>query len=325
MLLEASLASGRHTHMSDPSLRHVLNGDAMQFRFGQSGVPGVWTIWREAVIDGPVALDMASAEFCAVRAQALAKLYGINARDYADDFEVRERFLAECPDGSELVLWFEADCFCELHLLDLLGRSSARPGLRVSVVHMPREELEPERLRAEFERRCEASLACRSEAREAWRSYCDADPRVFVGFRCSDPWLAEIMSALQHDFVGRFPDSRGLSRFDASMLTALGARRGSPLSLFERSHSEPELARLGLGDLQVWNRLEDLEHRGLLTLLEPLPKGDEPVDLHAPTIEATALGRAVLAGKHIAASPRGPIGGADPSRWERDGDALLPL
>ena len=327
MLLEASLASGRHTHrvslmQTTESLRHVLNGDAMQPSFEQSGIDGAWTSWREAVIDGPVAVDMASAESCAARAQALADLSGIDARAYVDDFEQRERFLAACPDGCELVLWFEADSFCELHLLDLLGRTHARPEIEVAVVHVPTLSIAPEALRASFERRHVASLVCRNEAREAWRHYCELDPRIFAGWRGSDPWLNPIVSALQHDFVGRFADARGLSCFDACMLERLVEGRASPLELFELSRNDPTLARLGLGDLQVWIRLEDLARRGAILLHEPLPRDAAPT--REPTIEATSLGHAALGGETIMAPPRGPIGGADPTQWHRAGDSLIP-
>jgi hypothetical protein len=276
-------------------LMHVLNGDAMAEAFAAAGIPGELLIWREALIDGPLAPDMSTSAIRDARADWLEREHGVPSDEYRRYFEQRARPLADLGDRSdvELVLWFERDLFCELHLLDLLGRSAARPW-QVAVVHPPTLALPPESLRELFEHRRPCSTSEREQARVAWRALAE-DPVEFQTIAGESPWLAELLAGMQHDFVGCIPDARGLTRFDVVVLERLGAESRSPAELFATVREHEGTRGLGLGDLQVWGRLTKLIERGLIHASEPLPRADREAAIDRPTLRASDEGLALLA------------------------------
>lgn len=308
-------------------LVHVLNGDAMVESFAASGVSGEVIVWAEAAIDGPLAPDMGSAVIRDARAEWFERELCIAAADYRRDFDQRERALAELPDRAdlELVLWFERDLFCELHLLDLLGRTAGR-AWQVAVVHPPTLALMPSQLRDRFEDRRACTTSERQQARAAWSALASQDPREFFALTSDSPWLAELLAGMQADRLGCFPDTRGLTRFDA-LAIEWTARGCSPLELFRQVGEHAQTRRLGLGDLQVWQRLAMLVERGLIDTDEPLPRADldPPPAIDRPSLRASAEGLALLAGHAEQVGPLGVIGAVRAASWRRVGSSVEPV
>lgn len=302
---------------------HVLPGDALLDAHVAAGLAGERLVWREAAIDGPLALDMGSPALRDARARYFATELGVSPELYQRDFDEREAGLRRAASHDEVVLWFERDLFCELHLLDLLARL-AGTGPRVSLVHPPRLDADAD-LRAchATRHRCsDDELAC---APAAWAALVATDPRPFLAMRVDAPWLDALLLAMQADQLGRFADRRGLSRFDALVLTELEDGPRSPLELFACVRAHEHTRGLGLGDLQVWLRLRELAARELIHLAHPLPHASaEPLPLGEPSVSLRELGRATLhARSHARDSLRGLVGGATLAAWIREGEALV--
>jgi hypothetical protein len=274
-------------------LVHVINGDAMAEAFAAATIPGDVIVWREAAIDGPLAADMSTPAIRDARAEWFEAQMGMPVDEYRREFDRRERALAGLADHAEveLVLWFERDLFCELHLLDLLGRSAGR-AWSVAVVHPPTLALPPDSLRELFDRRRPCSPREREQARAAWRALVGDE-----ALSSDSPWLAELLAGMQHDHAGCSPDARGLTRFDAVVLERLALGSGSPAELFDLVREHAQTRGLGLGDLQVWRRLAVLVDRGLIHASEPLPRFDRPAAIDRPTLQASDEAIALLAGR----------------------------
>ncbi len=325
-----------------PHVHHVLNGDAMADRFVASGLVGDFLVWREALIDGPVAVDMSRPSIGSARAVWLASEMGVPTEVYFEDFKRREQTLAalaqEAGPTLELVLWFERDLFCEIHLLDLLGRTSVGrlAGAKVSVVHPESLTIDPQALADAFELRRPCTADERELARLAWRAWADSDARAFDTFPSAPegprglelregPWINELIHGMQIDRRRLFADARRLTELEAKVLELLRERGEamSPIAIFHAIHDDPGLRWLGFGDLQVFVRLRWMAERDLLELGEPIPIEGEA--LRRPIVRASARGLAVLDGRGPAwGRPRGWVGGARCADWQRQGDQLVP-
>src|SRR5918999_627137 len=98
---------------------HVTNGDATVPGLRGTGIAGTILPWRDVLHEGPVP-DMPDAELRAVRARFLA---GEHAADVGTEAEFtrRDRTLAANSDG-EYVLWFEADLYDQLQIVQILAQ-----------------------------------------------------------------------------------------------------------------------------------------------------------------------------------------------------------
>src|SRR5262249_18538276 len=100
----------------DAGALHVTNGDSAAATLRETGLVGDrLVVWRDVLPEGPVpAVD--DARLRAVRAEFL----GADPRDLAE----RDGALAAGRDG-DYVLWFEADLYDQLQLVQILAALSA--------------------------------------------------------------------------------------------------------------------------------------------------------------------------------------------------------
>ena len=98
---------------------HVTNGDAVVPALRATGLAREILPWRDVLHEGPVP-DVPDDELRRVRAAFLA---GEGAEDVgtADELAQRDRTLDARRDG-EYVLWFEADLYDQLQLIQILAR-----------------------------------------------------------------------------------------------------------------------------------------------------------------------------------------------------------
>src|SRR5215472_4283761 len=101
---------------------HVTNGDSVSGTLREAGVPGRVLTWAEILHDGPVPAGTPG-ELHRARARHLAARGWADAADAERQFAERERLLGAYADGR-YVLWFEADLFDQLLLLQVLDALS---------------------------------------------------------------------------------------------------------------------------------------------------------------------------------------------------------
>jgi uncharacterized protein DUF1835 len=118
---ESYAAARVHVLADRPELPalHVTNGDATVPALRATGLAPLIMTWRDVLHEGPVP-DVPDDELRRIRAAFLA---GENADDVgtAEEFARRDRMLEEHRDG-EYVLWFEADLYDQLQLVQILAK-----------------------------------------------------------------------------------------------------------------------------------------------------------------------------------------------------------
>ena len=120
----AQVVADRATGESSTLARalHVTNGDATVPGLRGTGLARSILTWRDVLHEGPVP-DVPDAELRRIRARFLE---GDGAADLGTEaeFAERDRLLAEHREG-EYVLWFEADLYDQLQLVQILARLGA--------------------------------------------------------------------------------------------------------------------------------------------------------------------------------------------------------
>ena len=234
---------------------HIHNGDVVATAAQRAGIPGEHFSFREALIVGPV---IPGEDWIERRARAL--------NDGSDDSELlrtrtslleQEQALHEMPDrGEEIVLWFEHDLYCLVHLIYLLQRLGDPP---LSLVWCPDPlgETEERSLYQQFESRRAVTPSMLSLAREAWAAYISADPRELNRFIDRDtpdfPFLREGIGL----HASRFPSTtNGLGSIEQRILGLVATGATEFTALFNVMTGD--LPRFGFGDSEIVRTLRAL-------------------------------------------------------------------
>jgi hypothetical protein len=249
---------------------------------------------------------LAPAELRRVRAGHLARRVGqdVPPGEFAD----RDRAL-EANARGEYVLWFEADLYDQLQLvqvLDALARLEVEPS-RISLVSIGEHqgiahfgglgELTPDQLG----RLAAQAVVLRPETLElavvAWRAFTAAEPDglpALTGARSPElRFLGEAFARLVQEYPSR---SDGLSRTERRVLLAVAEAPASAGHAFRWVHDAE--ARPFLGDVLCYAVMRDLAEAAH-PLLE-IEAGEMP--FRACGVALTATGRGVLGGDrdHVA-------------------------
>src|SRR5687767_2280383 len=96
---------------------HIHNGDVVAVFAQRAGIPGEHFPFREALISGPV---IPGNDWIETRAHALTD--GEDLLRTRTSLLEQELALDAAPSKGEIVLWFEHDLFCLIHLVYLLQR-----------------------------------------------------------------------------------------------------------------------------------------------------------------------------------------------------------
>jgi hypothetical protein len=244
---------------------HIHNGDVTAALARRSGLEGEHLAFREALISGPVPADVD----VETRARHLAEAHGHNLLRVRNDLLAQERALDAAMQADEIVLWFEHDLYCLIHLVALLERFAAHPNLSLVFVREPIGLMRAEELGPMFDSRRAVTPAMLALGREAWRAYTAPDPTLLNELLAADlaefPFLRE--GLLLH--ASRFPSTRnGLGELENRALLLIATGSTDFATLFGRLDAEHP--RFGFGDVEV---LRDLRAIGwcavpLLTITE---------------------------------------------------------
>ncbi|HYR27971.1 MAG TPA: hypothetical protein VEU30_05865 [Thermoanaerobaculia bacterium] len=251
---------------------HIHNGDVVATLAQRAGIPGEHAVYRESLISGPI---LPGEQWIESRAQALSS--GEDLLRTRTSVLEQEQFLdavsAKAAAGKgEIVLWFEHDLYCLIHLIYLLQRLG---DAHLTLVWCPKplNENDDRELHLLFESRTAVTPAMLNVAREVWRAYTSSDPRELNRFFVRDtpdfPFLREGLAL----HASRFPSTtNGLGTIEQRLLTfvATGATEFSALfGVFSN-----DLPRLGFGDDEIVATLQRMAWAAvpLVTLTGEPPK-----------------------------------------------------
>jgi hypothetical protein len=293
---------------------HLHNGDSAADSARQTSLPGEHVAWRESLITGPTPSGLSDGEWLDVRSRHLAEAYGVDPSQCRNDLLNQQQILESFADHEEVILWFEHDLFCQLHLLYLLDWFSrhdlAQTKLSlICIGAFPGKEnfrglgeLSPTELASLFPKRLQVTGAQRSLATSAWQAYCSPDPTHLQTFLQTDSSPLPYLAAAFRAHLERFPSTtNGLGRIEDRALRLIQSGADRFGSLFAK-FSETE-GIYGFGDAQLWTTL-----RRIATVKHPLltitnSAGEDvaqqaltPAVVQDASLELTTTGEAVLNG-----------------------------
>ncbi|MFD2079874.1 hypothetical protein SAMN05421678_105300 [Actinopolymorpha cephalotaxi] len=303
---EPAAQAGDTTHVQH--LLHVTNGDCAAEVMRAAGLTEPILPWRDVLHDGPVPVGLTDAELRAVRADFIAG-GGLDPAAVRADFDARDATLAAVAARHEgrVVLWFEADLYDQLQVVQVLDRlhRAGVPPESVSLVSAGEfpgvahfgglGELAP----ADLLRLRGDELPLTAEAYElavaAWAAFTAPDPAGLAGIaQSSSPvlrHLAEAFGRLAQEYPAR---SDGLSLTQRRILLAVEGGAGTAGAVFAEVRRRER--RPYLGDTSCHDRIAELAGaRQPLLAVSPGATDDGPYADREVVL--TATGREVLAGR----------------------------
>jgi hypothetical protein len=255
---------------------HIHNGDCSANTAKQSSVQGEHFAWREELIEGPAPAGLEGTAWRKVRAQHLSQSYGIDVKQCEQELLAQEKKLASFQEHDEVVLWFEYDLFCQLHLLYLLNWFSQRDlgKTRLSLICVDQfpgkqnfrglGELNAAELASLFPLRTEVSALQLGSATSAWEAYVSPDPTKIETLLQADASFVPFLKSALRTHLRRFPSTKnGLGAIENAGLDLIHGGSKKFIDVFPRfGETEPVY---GLGDAQFWNAL-----RRMMAAKQPL-------------------------------------------------------
>jgi hypothetical protein len=237
-----------------PDVIHVTNGDSVSLTLRQAAVPGRILAWVEMLHDGPVPA-VEPAELHRIRAEHVARRgWGDAARTERWSAE-REHLLAS--HAGRYLLWFEADLFDQLLLLqvlDVLRRAGVDPA-RATLVSVGEYrgiahfaglgELSAEQLAPLAEEGVPLTREATDLAAAAWIAFRSPDPRGLVEIvRARSPelrFLGEAFGRLLQEYPSRV-DGLSLTQRRVLIAAASGPPAGDVFREISRREARPFLS-----------------------------------------------------------------------------------
>lgn len=225
---------------------HIHNGDVTASLAKRAGVEGEHLSFRESLVAGPVPANVD----VETRARFLADAYGHNLLRLRNDLLAQEQALAAAMEHDEIVLWFEHDLYCLIHLLALLDRFAAHRNVSLVFPVEPLGLTDPLEFGALCDSRRAVTPSMFALARAAWRAYTSPDPtainELLAGELSDFPFLRD--GLLLH--ASRFPSTRnGLGELENRAVNFIAPGPIEFSTLFGRLDADHP--RFGFGDSEV--------------------------------------------------------------------------
>jgi Domain of unknown function (DUF1835) len=245
-------------------LLHVTNGDVVVGMLAASGLTGDRLAWDDVLHEGPVRTALDDEAFRAERAAFLSASASFPYEEALGRLEARDRRLTRAVGKEDVVLWFEADLYDQLQILQILDRLEPERVELVCIGEHPSTDrfyglgqLESVELPPLFERREPVTAERVDLARRGWSALGQPTPEALQGLLGDDlsalPFLADALRRLLEELPWT---TDGLSRTERSLLAPLADGPADFADLF-RAHMAAE-ERPFLGDLSAVEHLRTL-------------------------------------------------------------------
>jgi hypothetical protein len=272
---------------------HFHNGDVAASLARRAGVPGRHVPFRESLVGGPVRPNLPLHEWVEERALFLSEHHGESLLRVRNDLLEQELGLDRAREEEEVVLWFEHDLFCLVHLLYLLTRFSKCRRITLIWCSQPLGLQTEEELFNLFQSRAAVLPAMMTAASLAWRAYTSDDPTSlnrFLDHDVSDfPFLRDGFRL----HASRFPSTRnGLGEVERRAVDGIAAGASDFVSLFTQFDRNPP--RFGFGDGEF---LRHLKHLASVAVPVITIIGDEKASPPKALFTVTPAGVNVMEGR----------------------------
>lgn len=250
---------------------HISNGDCAVDALKKAGITGTFLPWRDVLHWGPVPATDDWQAFDAIRVKFLSSHNLADDSVIKNQFDERRKVMSNCHQFKRLYLWFEADLYDQLQLLQVLvwlqqaGCDANNIQLIVTDLYLgPASEEDIQELLRFSET---ATAEHFKAAKQVWLVLTDSKPRGLA----SVPSLALLpfVKPAMHRLCQEFPDTvHGLGRIQLTVLQ-LAHEPHSANDLF-KAYQQTE-AEPFLGDAVFYAMVRDM-----LSAPQPLLKSLEP-------------------------------------------------
>ena len=248
---------------------HIHNGDVVAADAQRAGIPGEHFPFRESLITGPV---VPGKEWIEIRTRTLAQSTPEDLLRTRTSLIEQDQALDAAREKGEIVLWFEHDLYCLIHLIYLLQRLNA-PHMTLVWCPKPLSENDERELHLLFESRQAVTPAMLSIARDVWRAYTASEPGELNRWIARDspdfPFLREGLTL----HASRFPSlTNGLGSIEQRALSLIATGATEFTALFNVMAAD--MPRFGFGDSEIFRTLQSMAWCAvpLLTLTGEPPK-----------------------------------------------------
>lgn len=227
-----------------PRLLHVTSGDSTASTLRRGRIDGEAIAWRDVLHEGPVPA-LPPAALARVRARFLAGMTGEPSGRIERDLRERDRRLAGAP-GGEIVLWFEADLYDQLQLIQVLDRLAPARRTSVSLVSVGEYpgrahfgglgELTARQLLALRESaEVEVASTAFELARRAWAAFTAAEPSGLRELAREQSGVLRHLGEAFERLMQEYPwTDDGLSLTERRVLRAVEEGAPNPGEVFQR-------------------------------------------------------------------------------------------
>lgn len=295
------------------SCLHVHCGDSSAETLRRSGVEGDVIAWSELPTDGPFPVFASAAERRSVRADFLSASTGgrLTPDGCQQHLEARDAALDRAFNYAEVVLWFDACLYDQLHLirqLDFFGGQELG-ATRLSLICVgefpgrPRflglGELSPAELASLLPTRHTITAAEFALARRAWAAFQASTPAGIEALLHENTTALPYLADALRRHLEQFPSVRnGLSRLENAALDAVAGGHTALSEIFAAVSAQE--TRPYFGDTSLWWCLDQLAQAKFPALAVDgpgrLPLWEPPRDLRPWTVRLTRIGEALRRG-----------------------------
>lgn len=242
-----------------PDRLHVTNGDAAADAITSAGVVSSVLPWVDVLHDGPVPDGLKLNELSRVRAEFIAANGWGNLEDIGNLFAVRDAAFGVAAEAGMLVLWFEADLYDQLQLIQLLSElrqcGSAAEDAELICIDDYFGQLDARAITTAYEQRKKVTQGQLALASAVWSAFREDTP---VGLmRCSGVASDELpfLRAALIRFLEQYPGlGSGLSKTQLAALRAIAGGTVTPAAVFTSIAKLED--RIFLGDASFAKYLE---------------------------------------------------------------------
>jgi len=286
---------------------HITNGDSAAESLSQSRIGGHVLPWRDVLHEGPVPGGLGLEALSEVRSRFIAEAGWAPETATPGLFEARDSQLRVTDGREDVVLWFEADLYDQLQLIQLLDWFAEHPARSLNLIciaehpDLPRfiglGQLTPGQMADLFPTRQVVTPEQLKLGREAWAAFRAPTPTPLVDLRARDTRPLPFLASALFRMIEEYPSAEaGLGRTEHQVLSALSQGAETFPAVFIATQ-EME-SRPFMGDLTLWTRIEALA-TGLAPALRfgtqvGVPKTGRP--WNGIPLQLTSFGRAYLEG-----------------------------
>lgn len=251
------------------TILHILNGDGMVRGFRESKIEGDYVVWKEALMTGPTPIGLTTQQWEEMRAEYLSSAYKEDKAICKKELVQQREKLKDFSSYEEVVLWFEADLFCQINFLYLINwfANQTLGKTKISMVYGDKfsrrdirglGEVAGDEMRSLFNGRNYLETKEFDIAQNAWQAYSSSNPKDMEEclIQQDEGILVFIKMALENH-LKRFPSIKnGLGYIENQVLELIGKDTRDFANLFIKFNKTDN--EFGLGDLQLWMELERL-------------------------------------------------------------------